>query len=162
MANHLYDDWESLVAGVRSVVPIMLENDIAERAKHILRAHIGKDVYGAYKPKMNGWAEQGSDGKWRKTTYKRRGQLAFNVFAKLESPSTLVISSSTPPAPPIRRGYTSGDGENGGLLRLLEGNRHGIWRGGFPRPAVKNAQRTFFSDAGLRSAIKKSIKNRIG
>lgn len=162
MAQRCFDNWESLISGVQEVVPEILEIDAAPKAKHILRTHIGKDIYRAYRPKTNGWIGRGENGKWQKTTYQRRGTLAFDVFAKLEDTKTLVVSSKTAPGEAVVPGHTTYGGETGGLLRLLEGSRHGIWRGGFPRPAVKNTIKDFKTNAGLRAAIRNGVKKRIG
>ena len=161
MAQRLFDDWEALVRGAMGIVPEILMNDVAPKAKHIMRAHIGTDIYQAYSPKPLGWVRVGDGGKWRRATYQRRGGLASGVFARLEDNSTLVVSSNTPPNESPTGANVYG-GESGGLLRIIEGTNHGLWRGGFPRPAVSRTTADFRSNGSLHHAIRKGIENKIG
>ena len=121
---------------------------VIEEGKSVLYRHIQSDIYGAYTPKPGGWV----GGK----TYARRHSLSRGSLVAISEPDgTITITSTAVPGAPVGRGSISS--EPGSLLQLIEGDRHGLWRGGFPRPAVSNAQKEIDSGA-LMSAIEKALQ----
>lgn len=158
-----FETWAALVNGAETAVEFILKQDVAPVAEDILRAHIIHDIYEAYTPKQNGWVNN--------TTYERRRELPERVVSRLirdgatqtSHLDTLAITSLATPSKPIVKGSTFTEdpieGRYGGsFLALLESGRMGIWRGGFPRPAVTNAERDMKTNKAVRDAIRNGIK----
>lgn len=152
-----YDSFSALAAGVNSVVPDILYNggssSVATTAKEIYLKHVQYDVYSVYTPK---------EGKWvGGTTYIRRYTLEHGAYVKMEDPTTLIASSEAEADDCVVPGYYFSN-ENQGFLRLIESGNTGIWKNGFPRPFVTNAQREFDSSSKINSAIQKEINRVMG
>lgn len=154
MANE-YDGFPALAAGVNDVISDILYNggssSVAVAAKKIYLKHVQNDVYSAYTPK---------EGKWvGGTTYIRRYTLEHGAYVKMEDPTTLIASSDAEADDCVVPGYFFSN-ENQGFLRLIESGNTGIWKHGFPRPFVTNAQKEFDSSSEISRAIQNEI-NRV-
>lgn len=160
-------DWEQLVAEAQKACNKILEDDVAPVAKKILGEHILSDIYSpdVYTPKPNGWViKVGSkNGKpiWQRATYKRRNKLPTKLTAELDGSGVLVVSSTERPMTPVRGkfGYVNRL-KYGSLLYLLESDDMGLWRGGFPRPALTNAQNEMADSPKISQKIEAGIKKR--
>ena len=157
----LYGDWDSLIAGVQSRVPAILESDVAPIAENILRSHIQSDIYGAYSPRPGGIF----GGRFFRTAYSRRGGLPGSVMHKLSGDGNgfmLLITSDESANTPVIPGYSWGNSGLGAFLQLIEQGGWGAWRNGFSRPAVTNTQNEINSSGAIQAAIRSGIKREIG
>ena len=155
------DNIGSLFAEAQIIIDDMLQNEISTWAQEILRQRIVKDIYEAYTPKPNGWVSPqwgtftyygGRD--WRRATYPRRYSLLQHITGYPVAPGEILVTSTARISPPIRgsKVYPQHDGD---LLQLIEGERHGLWAGGFPRPAVGIAQ--YHINKGLPQMINRLL-----
>lgn len=157
MADKYFSDWESLTKAVEVSAQNILKKYAAPTAKDIFKKHIQEDIYNAYTPKPNAWVNG--------TTYVRRHVLENNIVINTSNAGggvELFITSSATASTPIIRGYSFRNRYNGAFLKLLESDNLGIWRNGFPRPAVTNTQIEFDEGDDIKKAILAGIKNEIG
>lgn len=157
MAFH--DTWEGLVAEATQYADQILSEDVAPVAEDILRDHIMKDIYQKYTPKTNGWVTWTPNGGLVPATYRRRYSLLGYIHSKVEGGGVLFVTSSAKRQPSIMpssvsRGYPQYDGD---FLKLLESGHMGLWRGGFARPAVSNAQQEMNNSPRIKTAIMNGI-----
>lgn len=148
-----FGSWEELVNAVNYEAKNILLADVAPVAKEVFKEHIQTDIYDAYTPKENGWVGH--------KTYERRYVLPDNVIAMLEDSETLVVTSIATASKPIVKGSIFEDREVGAFLHMIEYGDMGIWKKGFPRPAVKKTEADFKKNREIEAAIKRGIKNRI-
>lgn len=153
-----YDDWDSLIRAVNDKTQKILQTDVAPVAEKILKKHIKLDIYNAYTPKHNGWVT----GDGHRTTYQRRHELENNISSYMLNNDTLIITSTATASPSVVKGYSFRNRYPGAFLKMLEVGNTGIWKGGFPRPAVKNAQNEIDSSKKITDAIAKGIRREIG
>ena len=165
MSDQYFSDWESLIDAANNKAKEILKTDVAPAAEIILKKHIKSDIYDAYTPKKNGWVlktggktKSGKD-KYIRATYERRNNLIDMVYSSMIGSNTLLITSSETANTPL--GGTSMK-YIGAFLELLESEDMGLWKGGFPRPAVSNAQSEIDKSSSIKSAIKKGIQREIG
>lgn len=119
---------------------------IAAEGERIFIKHAQHDVYNAYTPKPGAW--KGGN------TYDRRYSLVNTVTHKVDKRNGEIhITANTRARTPIVRSsslYSSGgDGASGAFFRIIEApaGHHGIWKRGFSRPFIQNAQREVDSPA---------------
>lgn len=158
MADTYFSDWDTLIKAAETKVEKILKKDVAPIAEEILKKHIQSDIYDVYTPKENGWVL--SDG--TRTTYKRRHVLEKSVTSYMSDRNTLLITSTATASPAVVSGWSFHNRYPGAFLKLLESGNMGIWRGGFPRPAVLNTQEELDRSTQIQSAIKNGIKREIG
>ena len=166
MADRFFSDWESLVSAVDAKATQILQRDVAPVAEDILKKHIKSDIYDAYTPKTNGWVlkvgttASGKD-KYVRTTYQRRNDLIDAVYSRMMGKHTLfiTITSSAKVNTPLFGKFKN---HEGAFLELLESGNMGLWRGGFPRPAVMNTQNEIDTSHEIKSAIQNGIQREIG
>lgn len=123
--------------------------DVVRRlAEEVLKKHVQADVYDAYSPKHKGWVSTSPSGEIRRATYQRRYDL-LNVKSVIQSDGTLLVTSDSSVRDPIVRGSSFSDHGDpaGSFFRLIESDSHGLWRGGFSRPVIQNAQKEVDSKA---------------
>ena len=130
MARTTFNSLEEYCAAVTEALPKVMEEYVAPYVENILRYHIMDDVYGTYTPKPGAWVGG--------TTYQRRYSLMTNITSRIEG-ETLITTSTASPGPSILGQPTWGS-EDGAFFDLLVSENQGIWRSGFPRPAVEFAQ----------------------
>lgn len=164
MADHFFSDWESLVSAVDAKATKILQKDVAPVAEDILKKHIKSDIYDVYTPKTNGWVlkvGQTANGrdKYVRATYQRRNDLIDAVYSRMMGEHTLFITSKAKVNTPVSGVFAN---HEGAFLELLESGNMGLWRGGFPRPAVSNAQSDIDTSRDIKSAIKNGIQREIG
>lgn len=163
---------EQLYAEAQLLLDDILKTEIATWAKGVLREHIWTDIYNAYTPKTNGWVagRQGNksapfNGRQR-VTYQRRYNLPRLVYSRLIESGVLFVTSDAKRRPSIYPNQKQYSAHAGSFLELLEGDASkpngglGIWAGGFPRPAVSNAQKTV--DKNLSSVVRRAWNTRTG
>lgn len=164
MADRFFSDWESLISAVDAKATQILQRDVAPVAEDILKKHIKSDIYDAYTPKTNGWVlkvgttASGKD-KYVRTTYQRRNDLIDAVYSRMMGKHTLFITSSAKVNTPL---FGKFQNHEGAFLELLESGNMGLWRGGFPRPAVMNTQNEIDTSHEIKSAIQNGIQREIG
>lgn len=149
-----FSDWDELVTAVNQKLSVILREEVAPVAEGILAKHIKSDIYDAYTPKENGWVNH--------TTYTRRHILESSITTISEDENTILITSKASASPAIVNGWSFQNRYPGSFLELLEVGHMGIWHGGFPRPAVGNAQKEFETSQKIKSVIEKSIKRDVG
>lgn len=154
MADTYFSDWDDLVNAVDSKLSVILEKDVAPIAEEILSKHIKSDIYDAYAPKENGWVNG--------TTYQRRHLLEDAVTSIMLDNNTLLVTSTATASPSIISGWSFHNRYQGAFLKLIESGNTGIWKSGFPRPAVTNTQEEIDNSNKITSAIKRGIKREIG
>lgn len=139
-----YDNWDDLVTAVQDHCTKILEDDVCPVVEEIVLRHIHDDIYSVYKPKPGRWVNG--------TTYERRYSLLDkrNMYHEMQDNGrTLMVTSVAKASPSVVKGYSFHNRRPGAFLSLLESGNMGIWFGGFPRPAISNAQREI--DKGLSS-----------
>lgn len=167
MAGAEYSSWEELAAAIDAVVPAVLESSVAPVMESIVTKHVKEDVYDAYTPKPGGWSLSRMKSSVRSayaasagdSTYHRRNSL-YNLKSEMQGRNTLLTTTSSAPAPAVVRGWSFHNRRDGAFFQLLESGKTGIWRGGFPRYPIRNAQREI--DRGLeapRSNLSKAIRS---
>lgn len=147
-----YNSVEALLSAAQSRTASILKKDVKPAAEKILTAHIKSDIYDAYSPKDGAWVNG--------STYDRRNSL-YNVKSKITD-NVLFVTSDASPSKPIVKGYSIKNDGSGSFLKMLEVGNMGIWRSGFSRPAVSNAQREVESSGEIKAAIKNGIKREFG
>lgn len=149
------DSWEALTDAVQQRCVTILEKSVAPIAKDIVRKHIETDIYGAYTPKYNGWVS--SDGV--PTTYKRRQLLLSSgaIYHKFSAADEILVTSDATASPAVVKGWSFHNRYSGAFLKLLETGNMGIWRGGFPRPAIGNAQKEINKSPQIKSVIQREL-----
>ena len=144
-----YANWEALTAAAQKKCEGILQRDVAPVAAEILRKHILSDIYGAYTPKQNGWVGG--------STYQRRFVLPNTLTYYPIGQDEILISSNAEASPAIVKGYRFRNRYPGAFLQLLETGNMGIWRSGFPRPAVSNAQKEIDNSSAIQRATQTGI-----
>lgn len=151
-----YEDWDSLTSAVQSRCKQILDKQVAPIAKRIVKKHIQTDIYDAYTPKEDGWVSGG-----KRETYKRRYSLLkrgtlYHTFIKDDE---ILVTNDVHAMPAIVKGWSFRHRYPGAFLKLLEIGNMGIWRGGFPRPAISNAQKEIDKSSEIRKVIKRALDN---
>lgn len=155
MAEIIYDDLDELVDRLTGGIPEAAMDKVTAEVKKILLKHIKSDIYGAYTPKEGAWINN--------TTYPRRFSLEKNDIISYKEPDgTIVVTSDAVPNQSVVKGYHFVSGDHGAFLQLLESGNMGIWKSGFARPAVSNAQREVDSSDAIRAIAEKGLKGEIG
>lgn len=149
-----YETWEDLVSAVEGSISDILMTDVAPVAEDILRKHIESDIYGAYSPKSGGWFA----GVYYESPYPRRHVLENSIRSEMENATSMMVTSYASAGPSLVPGYHFANRYGGSFLQMLEVGNMGIWRKGFPRPAVANAQKEIDNSAKIQSAIRNGIK----
>ena len=144
-----YDSWESLTSAAQAKCKTILDKEIAPVAEDIVRQHIQSDIYDVYTPIPNGWVNG--------TTYKRRHVLDKSVYHSFISDDEIMITSNATASKSVVRGYSFHNRRPGSFLKLLETGRMGIWRHGFPRPAITKAQNEINKSSTIRHAIQSGL-----
>lgn len=149
------DSWETLAEAVQQRCATILDKAIAPIAKEIVRKHIQTDIYEAYTPRENAWVT--SDG--TPTTYKRRRLLLKRgaIYHKFSAADEIMITSNVTASPAILKGWSFHNRYPGAFLKLLETGNMGIWRGGFPRPAIGNAQKEIDKSSEISRVIRREL-----
>lgn len=143
-----FSDWGTLTAAAQLKCNKILGKDIAKAAKRIVQSHAQSDIYGAYSPKPNAWVGG--------STYSRRHTLTGTIYSEYTKPNEIMVTSKAAPSPAIIKGYSFHNRRPGMFFKLLESGNIGIWKGGFLRPAITNAQNEINGgalDAVIQSAL---------
>lgn len=148
----MYNDWESLVAAAEHKVAKILKQDVAPIVEEIVQSHIQSDIYYAYSPHPGAWING--------STYQRRHVLENNITSSLSDNKTLFVTSTATASPSVVKGYSFRNKYPGAFLKMLESENTGIWRKGFPRPAISNAQAEI-DDNLQNGSISRAIQNGI-
>ncbi len=151
-----YNDWETLTEAVQQKCAKILDKNVAPVAKEIVKEHIKKDIYEAYTPITNGWVS--SNGS--RATYKRRFLLLkrgaiYHTFSKADE---IMVTSNVTASPAVVPGWSFHNRYPGAFLKLLESGNMGIWRDGFPRPAIGNAQKEIDKSRKISKAIRQGLQ----
>lgn len=154
MAKKYFTDWDKLTNAINQKCKEILTEYVAPISNELLRNHIVHDIYFGYTPKQNGWVGG--------STYARRGMLSEWVTSFTEDSNTLVTTSTASPAPSVVKGWRFENRQTGSFLELLESDNLGVWRGGFPRPAVSNTEKEYDTGTAVKSAISKGINKEFG
>lgn len=149
MADRWFESPEELVNAISSSPTEDVVQQVADAVEAILLKHIKSDIYGAYSPKPGAWVGG--------STYARRHVLESNIKTTLEDDGTLVTTSDAAAGQCVVRGYTFSNADSG-FLRLLESGHMGIWRNGFARPAVSNAQKEVDNSEKIRSILENGMR----
>ena len=150
MADIFYDEIEDLLGAVEAGLADVLKQDVAPVAENILLKHIKTDIYGVYSPTPGAWVGG--------TTYQRRHVLEDGIKSEITSDNTLLITSDASAGQSIVKGYHFSNRYAGAFLQLLESGHMGIWKNGFARPVVANAQKEVENSAAIQRAIKSGLK----
>lgn len=149
-----YGNWESLVSAAQSSCGDVLTKYVAPVMKDIVRRHIQEDIYDAYTP-----VEFYTFGRRIYPGYQRRHVLEHAMHHELQgrNKDTVMVTSTATASTPVVKGYSFHNRRPGAFLKMLEGPRRGIWKNGFPRPAISNAQSEINSSAAITDAIQSGI-----
>ena len=154
MSDQYFSDWDSLIKAVDDKSVNVLKNDVAPIAEELLRKHIKSDIYDVYTNRENAWVNG--------STYQRRHVLEESITSFMSDKNTLLITSPATASPAIVNGWSFHNRYPGAFLKLLESGNMGIWKRGFPRPAVSNTQDEIDQSPKIKSAIKQGIQREIG
>lgn len=152
MAITWFDNVEDLITAISSAPTEDAIKLIADEVEAILLKHIKSDIYGAYTPKPGAWVGG--------STYSRRHVLENGIKSTLEADGTLLTTSEAPSGQCVVRGYSFSNSDSG-FLRLLESGHMGIWRNGFARPVVANAQKEVDNSGKIRSILENGMKRAV-
>jgi len=144
-----YDNWEELCEAAQGRCKDILNRDVAPVAIQIVKKHIQKDIYDAYTPITGGWVNG--------TTYSRRHVLEGSVYHTFIHDDEIMVTSRATASKSVVPGYSFHNRRPGSFLKLLETGRMGIWRNGFPRPAIGNAQKEIDHSSAIRNAIQSGL-----
>lgn len=128
----VYENLEDIISDAQRKITNILKQDVAPIAEEIVKSHIQSDIYYAYSPRPGAWIGG--------TTYQRRHILEDSVSSFLTNGDTLCITSTATASPSIVKGHSFRNRYSGAFLEMLESGNTGIWRRGFPRPAIAHAQ----------------------
>lgn len=148
-----YEDWDSLIAAAEKNISVILKNDVAPITEEIVKSHIQSDIYYTYTPRAGRWV----DG----NTYQRRHVLEDSINSTFVSKGVLLTTSTATASAPILNGHSFTNRYPGAFLKMLENGNMGIWKSGFPRPVISNAQLEIdnsIQDGAIRHAIENGIK----
>lgn len=147
----VFEDWESMNQAAQDICGDILMKYVAPVMEDIVKQHIRDDIYGVYTPIPNGWVNG--------ETYQRRHVLEHSMYKELQGRNndTVMVTSIASPSKSVVRGYSFHNRRPGMFLKLLEGPNMGIWRNGFPRPAISNAQKEIDNSKEIQSAIQNGI-----
>lgn len=154
MPDRYFTDIDALISAANDAVKKILLDDIAPIAEEILREHIKSDIYGTYTPKPGAWVSG--------TTYQRRHVLETSIKSSMMSKNTMLVTGYATASKSVVNGWSFANKHPGAFLQMLESGNTGIWRGGFARPAVSNAQKEIDKSTQITSAIRNGIKREIG
>ena len=149
MAIIWFDDVDDLVNAVSSVNSEDVIQRVANEVEAILLKHIKSDIYDAYTPKEGAWVGG--------TTYQRRHVLEGGIKSTLEEDGTLLTTSDAPAGQCVVKGYNFSNADSG-FLQLLESGHMGIWRNGFARPVIANAQKEVDESTKIKSILENEMK----
>lgn len=153
MAGKTYNSIEEYIAAVEAALPKVLEEYFAPHIEDVLKKHVQSDIYDAYTPKEGGWING--------TTYQRRHSLLNTIESQING-NVMATTSSASPSPSVRKGSVWGSAD-GAFFDLLASGNMGIWRGGFPRPAVERAQAEIDGEmAFLEGLLQKGLEAIVG
>jgi len=149
------DSWETLTDVVQQRCAAILDKRVAPIAKEIVRKHIETDIYGVYTPVENGWV----DSAWTRATYERRYSFLKRgaIYYSFSKPDEILITSDAKVSPPVVKGWSFRHRYPGAFLKLLETGNMGIWKAGFPRPAIGNAQKEIDRSSQISRAIRQEL-----
>lgn len=150
----VHNSVEELASYVSSRVDEILLEDIAPVVENILLRNIETMIYEAYTPKPGAWVNG--------TTYQRRRLFADHMVYKIEEPGVLSVTSNAVPSDPIVRGSAFVPYTDGAFLGMLEHGDMGIWKSGFPRPAVSSAQKETDDSLAVRIALRYGLDRLFG
>lgn len=145
-----FDDVDDLISSISSAPSDEIVRAVASEVETILLKHIKSDIYGAYTPREGAWVGG--------STYQRRHVLEGNIKSTLEADGTLITTSDAPAGQSVVRGYNFSNADSG-FLQLLESGHMGIWKHGFARPVVANAQREVDESPKIRAIIEGKAKS---
>lgn len=157
MTDKFFSDWDELTKAVNKKCEVILKKYVAPVAEEIFKKHIQSDIYDVYQPIPNAWVGG--------TTYRRRHILEKRIKVEIssnESEAELFITSTAPASESVVKGYRFKERYDGAFLKLIESGNMGIWRKGFPRPAVSNTQMEFDNGKDVQNAMLIGINNEIG
>lgn len=152
----IHNTYEGLCTEAQNRCRRILEQYVAPVATDIVRKHIQKDIYDAYTPKEGAWVSG--------STYQRRKELLKTgiadggLYTSIIAPDEILITSDTHAGKSIVRGYRFVTDYPGAFLEFFEQDNFGVWRKGFPRPAVSNAQKEINRSGAISDAIKRGIE----
>lgn len=152
-----YSSYEELVSSIEKTFPKILEDYVTPVMTEILKQHIYTDIYQVYTPVSGGWVNG--------TTYKRRRNLPNSLYSivKSDGDGVLAFVTSDESFTPIIKGHHFDNNCNpGAFLEMLEKGNMGIWKIGFPRPAVSNAQKEIDTSYAIKEAIQKGLDSIFG
>lgn len=144
-----YRSWEELCDAAQKKCHDILKRDVAPVAKRIVIEHIQSDIYDVYEPIKNGWVNG--------TTYRRRNVLKGSVYHTFIHDDEIMVTSNATASKSVVPGYSFHNRRPGSFLKLLETGNMGIWRNGFPRPAIGNAQKEIDQSSKIRDAIQSGL-----
>ena len=151
MAYH--NNFASLLIETNAKAAKILNQDMLPVAQEIFKKHIQSDIYDVYSPRNGAWVNG--------STYARRYSL-LNVGTIHLGNNTVMLTNFSSPSPPIVKGWSFKHSGAGSFLKLLEDGNMGIWKRGFPRPAVTNTQKDFETNNNLNRAILNGIQREFG
>lgn len=144
-----FEDVDSLANAMKSINTDEIVRSVAPEVEAILLKHIESDIYDSYTPREGAWVGG--------TTYQRRHVLEGGIKSTLEADGTLLTTSDAPAGQSVVKGYMFSNA-NSGFLQLLESGHMGIWKNGFARPAVSNAQKEVDGSARIKAIFRDGVK----
>lgn len=156
MVEHIFQvGWDELVEAIEKEIPKILTEDVAPYVWEVLKRHIQTDIYDAYTPIEGGWV--------RGSTYQRRKMLNddSSEVVLMEGKNTLVVTSGALASTPVVKGYSFDNRYSGSFLELIESGKTGIWKHGFPRPAVARTEAELEHSTEFHAMIDNALERRL-
>lgn len=159
------NNWDELVLDVQDRCREILKDDVSPVVEKMLKDHIWKDVYLAYKRKENEreiWPHDNYDFKMH--IYPRRYQLMKKVYTEMYTEIDagdkyvgISTTSKESANTPVVEGWVFVNDHPGAFLEMLESGHTGIWKGGFARKPITNTQNEINTSSKIRSIIDKGL-----
>lgn len=150
----VHENVQELAAYIDSRTDEILLDYVAPVVEEILLKNIENMIYGTYTPQPGAWVNG--------TTYQRRRLFGDHMVRKIEEPGLLAVTSNAAPSDPVVKGARFLPYTDGAFLGMLENGDMGIWRSGFPRPAVSSAQKEVYHSLAVQIAIRSGLERLFG
>lgn len=151
----IHNTYEGLCLEAQNRCRLILEEYVAPVATEIVKKHIQRDIYDKYTPKKGAWVNG--------STYERRYSLLQDgagdgIYTSIVAPDEILITSDTRANDSVVRGRRFTTEYPGAFLAFFEQNNFGVWKNGFPRPAISNAQKEIDKSSAINQAIQRGIE----
>jgi len=134
----------------------ILFNEVSPVVEQILLKHIKEDIYGVYTPQRGAWV--GGTTYQRRKVLEKPESMVSMITPDPDGGVTLLVTSDAVAGQSVVKGHHFAQRQPGAFLQLLESGHMGIWKKGFARPAVANAQAEVDSSSEIQRIINQGLE----